>query len=170
MIQFNDARKLCSMPEWKLLESSFPPVLQTLARSDLKSQLDRTRKLYRKTEELVSLQHSESRKQITRRKHSMFAEAIDRFRDALNLKQNAGTVERVSKSTDTKVLTKKSIVNMDALQKRDNKEFSDRKTESLSALIDHGRQQMSKSGARGVQGHVGSANRRQQGRRDGKNR
>ena len=79
MIQPNDARKLCSMPEWKLLESSFPPALQTLEPSDLKSKLERTRKLYRKTEELVSLQHSESRKHITRRKHSLFAEAIDRF-------------------------------------------------------------------------------------------
>ena len=151
------------MPEWKLLESSFSPAVETLTPSDLKSRLERTRKLYQKTEELVSLQHSESRKHVTRRKHSMFAEAIDRFRATLNLEDNASRVPSVA-------LERTSILNMDELQKRDHKEISSRKSESLSALIDHGQQQMSKSGARGVQGHVGSANRRQQGRRDHKNR
>jgi hypothetical protein len=62
MIQPNEARKLCSMPEWKLLESSFSPALQILAPSDLKSKLERTRKLYRKTEELIRFNHLERRR------------------------------------------------------------------------------------------------------------
>lgn len=170
MIQSNEARELCSRSEWELVKSSFPPIAETLAPSDLKLGLDRARKLYRKTEELVSLQHSDSRKRITRKKHSMFAEAIDRFRTTLNLPEKTRTVQPGSKSVDKKVAEKTRILNMDALQKRDDQKFSSRKSESLSALIDHSQQQMSKSGARGVQGHVGSANRRQQGRRDKKNR
>ena len=85
MIQPNEARELCSTLEWALVEDSFSPIVETLAPADLKSRLQRARKLYRKCAELVSLQHSNSRKRITRRKHSMFAEAIDRFRVTLNL-------------------------------------------------------------------------------------
>ena len=163
MTQPNEARKLCSLTEWKLVESSFSPAVERLAPSDLKSRLERARTLYRKTEELVSLQHSESRKRKTRQKHSMFADVIDRFRVALNLEVTART-------SDKKASEKTSMLNIHALHKRDDKEISSLKHGSLSALIDHGQQQMSKSGARGVQGHVGSANRRQQGRRDSKNR
>jgi len=170
MIQPNEARELCSTPEWALVENSFSPIVETLAPADLKSRLERARKLYRKSSEVVSLQRSDSRKRITRRKHSMFAEAVDRFRATLNLAENAVNVQPVSTSAEKKIAEKTWILNLDALQKRDDQEFSSRKSESLSALIDHGQQQMCKSGARGIQGHVGSANRRQQGRRDTKNR
>ena len=68
MIQPSEARELCSKSEWALVESSFSPTVETFPRSGLKSRLDRARKLYRKTTDLVSLQHSEPRKRTTRRK------------------------------------------------------------------------------------------------------
>jgi hypothetical protein len=170
MIQPNEARKLCSTPEWELVEKSFSPIVERLAPSDLKSRLERARKLYRKSAELVSLQRPESRKRITRRKHSMFAEAVDRFRATLNLAETAVSLQPASKSVDRKATEKAWILNRDALQNRDDQKFSNRRSETLSALIDHGQQQMSKSGARAVQGHVAAANRRQQRRRDTKNR
>jgi hypothetical protein len=62
MIQPREASELCSKSEWELVESSFCPMVETLPRSALKSRLDRARKLYRKTTDLVGLQHSDSRK------------------------------------------------------------------------------------------------------------
>jgi hypothetical protein len=119
MIQPNEARQLCSTPEWALVENSFSPMVERLAPADLKSRLEHARKLYRKSAELVSLQRSDSRKRITRRKHSMFAEAVDRFRATLNLAETALNLQPVSKSVDKKVAEKTWILNMDALQKRD---------------------------------------------------
>ncbi len=78
-IQTSEARELCSKSEWELIESSFSPMVETFPRSGLRSRLDRTKKHHAKTAELVSLQHSESRKRTTRRKTEMFAEAIERF-------------------------------------------------------------------------------------------
>jgi hypothetical protein len=59
---------------------------------------------------------------------------------------------------------------MDALRDRADREFESRKSEVLSALAVHGDQQAQKAGARHIQSHVGSVNRRQQGKRDTKNR
>ena len=123
MIQPNEARDLCSTSEWALVENSFSPIVETLAPSDLKSRLERTRKLYRTSAELVSLQHSNSRKLRTRRKHSMFAEAVDRFRATLNLAKNALNLQPVSTSVAETVAEKTWILNMDALQKHDDQEF-----------------------------------------------
>ena len=82
-IQTSEARELCSKSEWELIESSFSPMVETFPRSGLRSRLDRTKKYHAKTAELVSLQHSESRKRTTRRKTEMFAEAIERFEATL---------------------------------------------------------------------------------------
>jgi hypothetical protein len=120
MIQPNEARELCSTSEWALVENSFSPIVETLAPSDLKSRLERARKLYRTSAELVSFQHSNSRKRITRRKHSMFAEAVDRFRATLNLAKDALNLQPVSTSVEEKVAEKTWIPNMEALQKRDD--------------------------------------------------
>lgn len=92
MIQPSEARKLCSSPEWELVGKSLSPIVETLAASDLKPKLGRARRLYRKSAELVSLQRSPSRKRMTRQKHSMFAEAVDRFRTTLNLIEKARNV------------------------------------------------------------------------------
>jgi hypothetical protein len=48
MIQPSEARELCSKSEWALVESSFSSTVETFPLSDLKSRLDRARKLYRK--------------------------------------------------------------------------------------------------------------------------
>jgi hypothetical protein len=171
MIQTSEARELCSKSEWELVESSFSPMVETLPRSGLKSRLDRARKLYRKITDLVTLQHSESRKRTTRRKTEMFAEAIERFEAALGLVENAASVEPVPTDVHNKKIAEKTrTLNMDALQERANRELESRKSEVLSALVVHGEQQRQKSGARHIQSHVASANRRQQGRRDTKNR
>jgi len=171
MIQTREARELCSKAEWELIESSFSPIVATLPRSGLKSALDRARKLYGKTTDLVSLQHSESRKRTTRRKTEMFAEAIERFEAALNLVENARSVEPVPKDVhDEKIAEETRTLNMAALRERADRKFESRKSRVLSALAVHGEQQGQKSGARHIQSHVGSVNRRQQGRRDSKNR
>jgi hypothetical protein len=168
MIQPSEARELCSKSEWELVESSFSPMVEMFPRSALKSRIDRARKLNRKTTDLVSLQHSEARKRTTRRKTEMFAEALDRFEAALNLVEN---VEPSPRAIHNKKRAKETrTLNMDALQERADRELESRKSEVLSALAVRGEQQGQKSGARHVQSHVGSANRRQQRRRDTKNR
>jgi hypothetical protein len=170
-IQTSEARELCSKPEWELIESSFSPMVEMFPRSGLKSRLDRARKFHRKTTDLVSLQHSESRKRTTRRKTEMFAEAIERFEAALNFVENIKSVELAPKDVHNKRLAKETrTLNMDALRERADRELESRKNEVLSALAVHGEQQAQKSGARHIQSHVGSVNRRQQGRRDTKNR
>ena len=171
MIQPSEARELCSKLEWALVENSFSPTVDTFPRSGLKSKLDRARKLYRKTTDLISLQHSDSRKRTTRRKSEMFAEAIDRFEAALNLVESAESGEPTPKDIHNKKTAEETrTLNIDALQERANQEPASRKSEALSALAAYGEQQKRRSGARGVQSHVGSVNRRQQGRRDSKNR
>jgi hypothetical protein len=171
MIQTGEARELCSESEWKLVESSFSPMVETFPRSGLKSRLDRAKKLYGKTTDLVSLQHSESRKRTTRRKAEMFAEAIERFETTLNFVENDQSVEPALKDVHNKKLAKETrTLNMNALRERADRGLESRKSEVLSALAVHGEQQAQKSGARHIQSHVGSANRRQQGRRDTKNR
>ena len=171
MIQPSEARELCSKSEWALVESSFPPTVETFPRSGLKSRLDRARKLYRKTTELVSLQHSDSRKRTTRQKSEMFAQAIDRLEATLNLVEGAQSGEPTPKDIHNKKTAEETRkLNIDALQERANQEPASLKSEALSALAAYGEQQKRRSGARAVQSHVGSVNRRQQGRRDSKNR
>ena len=171
MIQPSEARELCSKSEWELVESSFSPMVEMFPRSGLKSRLDRVRKLYRKTTDLVSLQHSDSRKRTTRRKTEMFAEAIDRFEATLNFLENAQSVEPSPKDVHNKKIAEETrTLNMDALRERADRELESRKSHVLSALAVRGEQQGQKSGAKHIQSHVGSVNRRQQGRRDTKNR
>jgi hypothetical protein len=170
-IQPSEARELCSKSEWELVESSFSPKIETLSRSALKSRLDRVRKLYRKTTDLVSLQHSESRKRTTRRKTGMFAESVDRFEAGLNLLENIQSVNPSPKGVHNKKLAEETrTLSMDALRERADRELVSRKSHVLSALAVRGEQQGQKSGARHIQSHIGSVNRRQQGRRDTKNR
>ena len=171
MIQTSEARELCSKSEWKLIESSFSPMVETFPRSGLKSRVDLARKLFGKTRDLVSLQHSESRKRTTRRKTEMFAEAIERFEATLTLVENTQSVEATPKDVHNRKLAEATrTLNMDALRERADRELESRKSQVLSALAVHGEQQAQKSGARHIQSHVGSVNRRQQARRDTKNR
>jgi hypothetical protein len=171
MIQPSEARELCSKSEWALVESSFSPTVETFPRSGLKSRLDRARKLYRKTTELVSLQHSDSRKRTTRQKSEMFAQAIDRLEATLNLVESAQSGDPTPRDIHNKKAAEETrTLNINALKERANQEPASRKSEALSALVAYGEQQKRKSGARGVQSHVGAVNRRQQGRRDSKNR
>jgi len=171
MIQTTEAQELCSEAEWAQVESSFSPTVDTFPRSGLKSRLDRARRLYRKTTDLVSLQHSDSRKRTTRRKSEMFAEAIERFEATLNRVESAENGEPTPKDIHNKKTAEETrTLNIDALQERANQEPASRKSEALSALAAYGEQQKRRSGARGVQSHVGAVNRRQQGRRDSKNR
>jgi len=171
IVQPREARELCSKSEWELVESSFSPMVETFPRSGLKSRLDRARKLYRKTTDLVSLQHSESRKRTTRRKTEMFAQAIERFEATLNLVENAQSVELTPKVVhDNKFAEETRTLNMEALQERADREFENHKVGFLAAQAVHGEQQAQKAGARHIQSHVGSVNRRQQVRRDTKNR
>jgi hypothetical protein len=170
-IQPKEARELCSKSEWELVESSFYPLVETLPPSDLKSRLDRARKLYRKCLDLITLQHSDSRKRTTSQKTEMFARAVERFEATLNLVENDQVVESTPKNADNKNLAEETQRrNMDALEARADQEIGNRKSQSLAAQAVYGEQQTRKSGARGVQGHVASAGRRQQGRRDTKNR
>ena len=167
MIQTSEALELCSESEWELIEHSFSPMVAMLPRSALTSRLGRARKLYAKTTDLVSLQHSEPRKRTTRRKVEMFAEAIDRFEATLDLLEN---VEPAPEDVhNQKIAEETRALNMGALEKRANQEPSNRKSQLLSALAVHGIQQKRRSGARGVQSRVGSMNGRQQGRLDTKN-
>ena len=168
MIQPSEARELCSKSEWELVESSFSPMVETLPRSDLKSRIDRIRKLHRKTTDLVSLQHSDSRKRTTRRKTEVFAEAVARFEATLNVMENA---HPASKNVDNNKLAKKTrTLNMDALRERADRELESRKRQLLPALALRGEQQGQKSGATHIQSHVGSVTRRKQTIRDAKNR
>ena len=128
----------------------------------------RIRKLHRKTGDLVSRQHSDSRKLTTRRKADLFAEAVARFEATLNLIENA---HPASKNVDNNKLVKETrTLNMDALRKRADRELENRKRQLLPALALRGKQQGQKSGATHIQSHVGSVTRRKQTMRDAKNR
>lgn len=172
MIESTEARELCSKSEWKLVESSFSPVVETLPPSDLKSRIDRVGKLRRKMTGLVIRQHSESRKITTRRKTELFDEAVGRFEATLNLVEKAHSVEPALTILDNKKATEATrALNMEGLQERADRELEKRKTHVLTAMNSalRGEQQGQKSGARRIQSHVGSVTRRQQARRDTKN-
>src|SRR5579862_4318600 len=96
-IQNSEGRELCSKSEWKLIESSFSPMVEMFPRSGLKSRLARARKYHGNTTDLVNLQHSESRKRTTRRKTELFAQAIERFEAALNSVENTQSVKSAPK-------------------------------------------------------------------------
>jgi hypothetical protein len=168
MIQPSEARELCSQSEWELVENSFSLVVETFPRSGLKSRIDRLRKLHRKTTNLVSLQHSDSRKRTTRRKTELFAEALARLEATLIVMENT---HPASKDVDTNRLAKGTrTFNMDALRERADQELESRKRQLLPALGLRGEQQGQKSGATHIQSHVGSVTRRKQTIRDTKNR
>jgi hypothetical protein len=170
IIQPGEARELCSKSEWELVGSSFSTVIEGLSPSDLKSRIDRVRKLHRKCTELIDRQHSESRRLTTRRKTDLFAEAIGRFVTSLKLVENpAGVEPQPSRKIGSKA-EKMQKFDLDALRERADHEFENRKSEMLSALAARGEQQRGSSGEKRIQSHVGSVTRRQQGIRDTKNR
>ena len=161
MIQPGEARELCSKSEFKLVEGSFSPMVETLLPSDLKSRIYRVRKLHRKCADLVSRQHSDSRKRTTRRKTELFAEAVGRFEATLNLVGSAHSVQPAWKNVDNKTAEEARTLNMDALRERANRERVSRKSQVLSAMAVWGEQQGQKSGATHILSHVGSVTRRQ---------
>ena len=170
IIQPNEARELCSKSEWKLVESSFSPAIEALSPSDLKSRIDRISKLHRNCTDLVNQQHSDSLKRTTRRKTELFAEAIGRFEASLKLVDKGYGVELPALKHIDRKAEETQTFNMDALRERADHEFENRRSEILSALAARGEQQSGRSGEKRIQSHVGSATRRQQGRRDRKNR
>ena len=170
MIQTIEARELCSDTEWALVESSFSPAVEALPPADLKSALGRVRKLHRNSTDLVDRQHSDARKQLTRRKTTLFAEAIGRFEAALTRITNVPDVAGVSEMFDREKPTKETrALELDAAQERAARELESSKSHVLSALAVRGELQGGKSGAKRIQSHVGSATRRQQSRRETKN-
>jgi hypothetical protein len=168
MIQPGEVRGLCSKSEWALLEGSFSPSVEALSASDLKSRINRVRKLHQDSEDLVHLQHSADRKRTTRRKIELFAEAVGR------LESNLSHLEKVApvlKSVDSEKLTEQGrISKIGALQESADLELERRKKHVLAAFAVRGEQQGEKSGARRIQTRVVPANQRQQGRRDSKNK
>ena len=170
MIQAIEARELCSESEWALVESSFSPANEVLSSSELKERLGRVKKLREKLKDLVDRQHSDARKQTTRRKTQLFAEAIGRFEAVLNSVENDPGAKPASNNIDDKKVAQETRTrSMEALRERADRELESRKTHVLSALALRGEQQGQKSGAKHIQSHVGSVNRRNQGRRDSKN-
>ena len=168
MIEPSEARELCSKSEWELVEKSFSPAVEMIPRSGLKSSIDRVRKLHRKTTDLVSLQHSDSRKRTTRRKTELFAEALARFEATLKVMENTHSA---SNDVDNNKLAKDTrTLNMETLRERADGELESRKSQLLPALGLRGEQQRQKSGATHIQSHVGSVTRRKQTIRDTKNR
>jgi hypothetical protein len=171
MIETIEARELCSESEWAQVESSFSPAVEALPSSDLKSRLGRVRKLREKSRNLVDRQHSDARKQTTRRKNNMFEEAIGRFEAALTFLEKAHRVATgVSENVENENIAEETrALNVSAAQERAKRELESRKSHVLSAIAVRGEQQGGKSGSRRIQSHVGSATRRQQKRRDAKN-
>ena len=170
MIQTTEARDLCSESEWSLVEGSFSPAVEALSGPDLKSRLGRVRKLRQKSIDLVDRQHSDARKQTTRRKTDLFAEAIGRFEAALTLMEESLAVAMASESVDNEKLAEETrALNVTAAQERVDRTLESRKSHLRSAMAVRNEQQGGKSGAKRIQSHVGSATRRQQGRRDTKN-
>lgn len=168
MIQPSEARQLCSKSEWELVENSFSPAVETVPRSGLKSRIDRVRKLHRKTTDLVSLQHSDSRKRTTRRKTELFAEALARYDATLHAME---ITHPASKDLDNNKFAQGTrTLNMEALRERADREPETRKRQLLPALALRGQQQGQKSGATHIQSHIGSVTRRKQTIRDTKNR
>jgi hypothetical protein len=171
MIQISEARELCSESEWAQVESSFSPALEALAPSDLKSRLGHVKKLHQKSRDLVDRQHSDARKQTTRRKTQLFAEAVGRYEAALTFLNKAHRVTPVSKDVESEELAEKTrALNADAARERADREVESRNSHVRSAMAVQGEQQGGKSGAKRIQSHVGSATRRQQAKRDTKNR
>ena len=123
MIPPSGAQELCSKSEWELVKSSFSPMVEMLLRSGLKSRLGRVRKLHRKTIDLISLQHSESRKRTMLRKTEMFAEAVNRFEGTLNLVERVLSVEPLPKDVyKKKTFEETRSLNMAALRERLDRE------------------------------------------------
>lgn len=170
IIQRSEARELCSEAEWKLVGSSFPPVIETLGRSDVKSRLERVTKLHRKTTELIDLQHSPARQKTTGRKAAMLAAAVQRLEIRLKALESTPAPAAAPKVVQDQKTTEKQTRSIKALQDRAAGETAGHKRQSASVLSFQGEQQKRKSGARAVQAHVGAVNRREQGRRDSKNR
>ena len=85
MIQPSEARELCSDSQWKLVETSFPPAVETLPQSDLESRIGRVIKLQLKSTDMIYRQHSDARQRKTRRKAQLFGEVAGRFQVRLEL-------------------------------------------------------------------------------------
>jgi hypothetical protein len=89
----NQAREICTKPELELVEASFPPAVNALTPSRLRSKVDRSRKLQDK---YTDMSRSQNRRTKTRspeqkggantrtaRKSRLFAETRQRFEKRL---------------------------------------------------------------------------------------
>ena len=167
MIQTTEARELCSESEWAQVEGSFSQAVEALPISDLKASLGRVKKLHQKSMDVVDRQHSDTRKQTTRRKTQLFAEAIGRFEAALTILEKAHRGVAISSDVDQEKLAEETRAI--AARERADRELKSRNSHVLSAIAVRGEQQGGKSGAARIQSHVGSATRRRQAKRDTKN-
>src|SRR5436190_2208843 len=149
MIQPSEAHELCSKSEWALVESSFSPVVEALSPSELESRMDRASKLHRKSKELITVQHSDSRQRTTRRKAELFAEVVGRFESSLAKKSK---IPQPSNNAGKQKVTEKTrTLNREALRERSDREFQSRKNEVLSAAAVRSEQNKGVSGERRIQ-------------------
>jgi len=87
------AKEICTKPELELVEASFRPVITSLTPPQLRSKVERTRKLQDKFRDLAEKQNRESKEtqpartraanQRTERKARLFVETRERFEKRL---------------------------------------------------------------------------------------
>jgi hypothetical protein len=89
-IRQSEARRLCSLREWALVQTSFPPEVNDLPKSRLKLKVSRSRKLRQKYTDLGRRQDAQSQPRRTgmpmerfnmrtKRKAKLFTETLGRF-------------------------------------------------------------------------------------------
>jgi hypothetical protein len=89
-IRQSEARRLCSLREWALVQTSFPPKVDDLPKSRLKLKVSRSRKLRQKYTDLGRRQDAQSQPRRTgmpmerfnmrtKRKAKLFTETLGRF-------------------------------------------------------------------------------------------
>src|SRR5262245_25363902 len=106
-----EARQLCSLREWALVETSFPPKIEAVPKSRLKTKVTRSRRLRQKYTDLSRRQDlsargrrtgvpSERLNVRTKRKARLFSETLIRFQARL---------KKLGRSEVTKTRAKKSV-------------------------------------------------------------
>jgi len=171
MIQSSEARQLCSKAEWEMIESSFSPLVETLALSDLKSRSARVGRLLRKITDLASPQAPGASGRTARRRFALFAEVVVRLDANRDLMQAAHRLQPAPRHLVTRKKAEAARrLNMKGLQSRSDSELESRKSHVKSATAVRGARVGAQSGEKRIQSHVGSSARRQQAHRDNKGR
>jgi hypothetical protein len=96
-MSLDQARELCNKAEFPLAEASFPPKLSRLTPAQLRSKVERARKLMDKYSDQSRTQNRRSKavgstrenaNARTAQKAQLFAEALDRFQDQLRARSD----------------------------------------------------------------------------------